>query len=89
MNKGKELCIRVIDQNLMRLIEDWDALDSLYDQDLPDHDLCYVRGCMNTIEKAMITMVNQAESERLISMDDWHRIHNIIMWIGYSAEDRI
>ena len=84
----KDLGIRIINQQLLSLIEDWDALDSMLDQEIPSEDEVYIWGCMNTLEKAMITLVNQAESERLISWDDWRIIHRILMFIGVPVGDR-
>lgn len=84
----KKACFRILEQQLIRLIEDWDAIDSLFDQELSDPDWHAAFGTQIVIEKEMAALVNSAENKGFITWDDWRLIHRVIMQIGMTAEDR-
>lgn len=84
----KQACFRILEQQLIRLIEDWDAIDSLFMQDLNDPDWHAAFNTQVVIEKEMASLINAAEDRGFISWDDWRLIHRMIMQIGETAEER-
>ena len=85
---GYDLAMRILDRQLLGLIEEWDALEAVMEQELPYHEELHLIDCQKVLESAMSALVNEAEKVQFITWEEWYRIHHIIMWIGYSAEDR-
>ena len=85
---GYDLAMRILDQQLLGMIEAWDVLGSVLEQELSIENEQPIIDCQKVLETAMSYLVNEAENQSLISWDDWFTIHEMVMWIGYSEEDR-